>query len=620
MNNIAPIGLVIAGTKTRGGGFAPLVSVGVSPKDEFSNMDRVPLISEKPVYIIKHTQNYILYQIIDRMVKPCDRDTLGVLVVSMTINKDVQLADNKSPYSLLKETYDAFVANYMECGTDGIDKFKDSEINQDIFKKIVNKYPLETQIRKRYFIMNSASQIAGVICVPVEKMNDLFRDSQYREFEKFKEIEVGQNCQTTAGLENLDIPRPIPYRVVVNDKYCGELATRSEIFDTARYFKNTENTKYNNFKFSINMLLSSHEQKIDFDGDSYAQLDETNRCVNCHVHSEEIKYRVIYQLSGGNTDERNDILKYLLENKISITKKGQVLDFSTTHPTYIPASCVYENVSISLNKIQIGKRNLNLDVQQRIDDRVRQVVIAIRITYQQSPQPSLMPIPQQGKREKNERLQANKINFNEAPKQQNGKKKMPMRLVFGIVGFLLGIFIGISVMLPTYIHTRDEKESLRADNTRLKNILSVVATNVQDAGTSSMTDDHEAEEKAKEVERKAKEAEEKAKEVERKAKEAEEKAKEAKEKAKEAKEKYRAQILDLVNKKNLAGCRSHQGWKGNALTYKEKCAVEAILDLDKYKGVAKQQIKGYLKNITFNNWDEIVDAQYDIIKIQVNSK
>ena len=63
------ITLNISGTKLRQAGFADLVILGAFPEAEFKNMDRVTLISEKPVYLIKHTNDYIFYQLIDRRVK-----------------------------------------------------------------------------------------------------------------------------------------------------------------------------------------------------------------------------------------------------------------------------------------------------------------------------------------------------------------------------------------------------------------------------------------------------------------------------------------------------------------------------------------------------------------------
>ena len=74
------IALRIAGTKQRQAGFAPLVTVGVLAGGEGNNMDQVPLVNDKPGYIIKHTEEYILYLLIDRRVKSFDADAPGCSV------------------------------------------------------------------------------------------------------------------------------------------------------------------------------------------------------------------------------------------------------------------------------------------------------------------------------------------------------------------------------------------------------------------------------------------------------------------------------------------------------------------------------------------------------------
>ena len=113
MANNRNIALRISGTKQRQAGFAPLVSAGVLAGNEGENMDRVLLVPETPAFLVKHAEDYILYLLIDRRVKSFDADAPGVLSIALTIGSAVQLADGKSPYTLLMEVYDTFRTLYM---------------------------------------------------------------------------------------------------------------------------------------------------------------------------------------------------------------------------------------------------------------------------------------------------------------------------------------------------------------------------------------------------------------------------------------------------------------------------------------------------------------------------
>ena len=51
----------------------------------------------------------------------------------------------------------------------------------------------------------------------------------------------------------------------------------------------------------------------------------------------------------------------------------------------------------------------------------------------------------------------------------------------------------------------------------------------------------------------------------------------------------RADILELVRKRNISGCRSHCGWE-KYLSSNERTQVESLLCLDKYSSEAKRRI------------------------------
>lgn len=379
MNNIQyqKIGLCIAGTKSRQGGFTPFVISGILAGNEDSNMDRVTLIVEKPVYVIKHTNEYILYQLIDRKVKPCDRDTLGVLSIALTITRDMQLANGKSPYTLLKEVYDKFRNDYMESDGNECDRFINKDVNPADFVSIMEQYPLEKRSSDDYISMNP-SGLSGKLRVPQEKMEDLFRDTQYREFAQFKEIEFGVNCQTTLGLENIEIPRPIVYAIVLGDNRIKKTLSRpDDCFDTASVLKNTQDIRYYNISFCLKDLLNSPEHQILF-GQSSVMLDMDGRCIRCKIHKEEIKYLLEYRLEGGTEKDRQTVANGIALGKIRLLMGENPVSFYSISPrtTKIPASWTRKNAIITPNYEGVFRFNV---IKPNVDDEKRIVIVTIQL-------------------------------------------------------------------------------------------------------------------------------------------------------------------------------------------------------------------------------------------------
>ena len=378
MNSIQSqkIGLCIAGTKSRQGGFTPFVISGILAGNEDSNMDRVTLVVEKPVYVIKHTNEYILYLLIDRKVKPCDRDTFGVLSIALTIARDMQLANGKSPYTLLKEVYDKFRSDYMESDGNECDRFINKDVNPADFVSIMEQYPLEKRSFDDYVTMNP-SGLAGTLCVPQDKMEELFRDSQYSELAQFKEVEIGSRCQTTPGLEHLEIPRPVVYSIKVGDRIIKETMSRpDDFFDTASVLHDTPNIMYDNLSFCLEDLLNAPDYQIK-SGQSSVTLDMEGRCIRCEIQKKEIKYSLEYRIEGGTEKERKELGYLLLDKKVKLAMGKNVIEFSSSSPkkTFIPASVAQQNVGLQIEqRVTFAYR-----VTSTVDDENKHVMVTITI-------------------------------------------------------------------------------------------------------------------------------------------------------------------------------------------------------------------------------------------------
>ena len=642
MNNIQyqKIGLCIAGTKSRQGGFTPFVITGILAGNEDSNMDRVTLVVEKPVYVIKHTNEYILYQLIDRKVKPCDRDTLGVLSIALTITRDMQFADGKSPYALLKEVYDKFRNDYMESDGNECDRFINKDVDSADFVSIMEKYPLENRSNNDYISMNP-SGLSGKLRVPQEKMEDLFRDTQYREFAQFKEIEIGVNCQTTPGLENIEIPRPIVYAIVINDKRIEETMSRpDDFFDTASVLHDTSDIRYDNLSFCLEDLLNSPEHRIQ-SGKSSVTLDVDGRFIRCKIYKEEIKYSLEYRFEGGTEKDRQHVANDIVSKKIRLLIGENLVSFYSSSPqkTVIPASWARKNAVITPNYEGVLRFNVaKLDV----DDENRMVTVTIQIATEvkniatgTSNRHSNLNYPascsekekvkDDYKEEKENKPQNHDDNY--PPK----KTKHGKRWILLTICCFVGVCIGAGIVGATWWMV-GEKKLTRDDSLRIAKLMarkisidSIIPINMDSIGNIkslrplynlvnaeiNRNQDLREEYQAQEAEKKAKaEAEKKAKaEAEKKAKAEAEKKAIAERKLNDA----RNDILLEINKTHdITKCRDHEKW--NDLLKEDQLAVEAVLNLRQYNRTDKKKVEKLLKNKqTYQNWNDLTSTRQEII-------
>lgn len=603
------IGLRIAGTKSRNGGFTPLVAVGILAGNEGDNMDKITVVSEKPVYVIKHSKDYILYQLIDRKVKPCDRDTVGILSIALTIARDVQLANSKSPYSLLKEVYGKFVNNYMEHSSDGLDKFIDKDFDKFEFESILEEYPLET--RSSTYIPMNPDGISGILCVPQDKMIDLFRDSQYSEFASFKEIEIGMNCTTMPDLENIEIPRPKIYSIMVNGIDVETTMKKlTDFFDTAKILHDTQDITYDNIHFSLAELLESPNHRID-KGRSYVELDTAHNRIVCNVYKKQITYTLEYFIESTEKNKLT-VANMIATNQVKLTLGANIVEFSSNSPTktYIPASCANKKIDITPNFTDTHK----FSVHSSVDDTKRSIIVTIAITplktigeaftvqdnrnYKRNT--SNRPTTENSVQKDYEPFQtSDSVDTNTNP---NNFKRSYARLIF-FIGVGIGMCIGFGVW---GIHSFTIGKITSEDSIIIYKIKEA-EKNTQEKAERKVKEEAEKQAKEEEERRAQEEEERKAQEEERKAKEEEE---EAKKKA-EAIAKTKKEILGLVNKKDYAACERHKYWKEH-LTEKERNAVYWVLNV---KGQIKKSVESVLKK-KYSSWNELEAVRSKIEKIE----
>lgn len=631
------IGLCIAGTKSRQGGFAPLMIAGILAGNEDNNMDRVTLVAEKPVYIIKHTNEYILYLLIDRKVKPCDRDTSGVLSIALTIARDMQLANGKSPYSLLKEVYDKFRSDYMIPGSDDRDSFINKDVEQVDFMAIMDQYPLEK--RSSVYIPMNPSGISGTLRVSQEQMADLFRDSQYKEFAEYKEIEIGTgaNCPMMPNLENIKIPRPITYSITVNGRIVKATLTKpTDSFDTASVLSDTQDVRYSHISFCLEDLLDSPEHQIEL-GKTSVVLDRERSCIVCKVHEERITYTLEYHIEGGTEKERKNVANWIVGKEMELTIGGKAIRFSLDSPkkTSILASQASLKVGIILNT----QTTLGFSVTSTVDEIARSVIVTLRIVVPQHDDnsedfvkdrhryyPTYTTQTYKGKVENDYEKDVEKTihHNNHSPKKTN------KRWIFLAISSFLSMCIGAGIVGTTWWFvgnhelTHDDSlkiaKSIPVDSMLTHDLINslqekLIRVDTVYVPTPDITTEDVKRKKDEEVT------------LDRETKEAINKANQTiAEGQKVDKNQARREILALVNEKKLDDCRAHKGWN-EYLERKERLAVEAVLlafpGYEKLSPAAKIKVDDISKR-KFQSFEEVARAQSDIIEIivkdQLNTK
>lgn len=649
------IGLCIGGTKLRQSGFTPLVISGILAC-EVKKMDRVSLVQEKPAYIITHTNEYILYQLIDSYVKPYDRDTLGLLSIALTIKKEVQLADGKSPYSLLKEAYDKFRSEYMTLDKDGYDNFLNKTVNPTDFEVILEKYPLEERLSE-YIPMSSDPDSRSVkLCVSQEKLEELFRDSQYPEFAKFKEIEIGVDNSKTSpsrGLENIEIPRPIIYSIEVNgERKEQKLVRRSDSFDSAKYLPDTEDVKYEQMSFSLGDLLDAPTHRLE-SGNSSAVLDKERSLMVCTIDEKRFTYLLEYEILGGTEEERRKMGNWILNRTVKLTFGEKSPEFFSISPkkTSIPASWVHQTVSYKTEQMV----TFGFGVASTVDDENKHVMVTITIhtpkrdiysgnssDYQGRSYSLNTPAITQtynGKRieddheEDWEKLRSS----NEQPSNKQPFNKTKKRWILLGVCCLVSMCIGAGIVGGAWWFggRLSYDKSLQIAKEKIKTVpfekiisideadALVTLRSLREAIEAKLRPQIEREVKNKIGEQKVAEAK-----AEKEAEEAEAEKKEAEVKAKReaaAKEKQQAknEILKLVNGGDYDKCVSSPYWK--KLNATEQNAVYYAIGI---KGANRERLhddlqKFYKKDIfkkQYQTWQELEDVRSQIEKYQIDKK
>lgn len=626
------INLRISGTKRRQGGFVPLVNVGVFPGVEGDNMDRVPLVAEKPAYIVKHAADYILYQLIDRQVKSCDADAPGVLSIAVAISSDWQLANNASPYRLLREVYEKFLNTYMTPVSDGRHSFIDVDNDSEIFRELLSGYSLEKR-KTPYFRMTPAGQ-TGILCVAPADLEEFFRNTQYKEFAPFKDVEVGCSCgaQVTPVLEKLQIPLPpIVFDIYVNGVKTG--ATMQSPSDN--YTATAPSTSlydYKSVEFSLQELLESPSGMLEKEG-AKMSLDFQKNRIDCNLKKVDINYKFVYEWRDNVGGDAQEKIKAAIERGSLQLKFGVTDANKTLSGNYFVKAT--ELKGQKMNILPSVFESFSLVVSSEVQHKERQILVKITINRK--------AMSSQGNYRSTsvQRLAPNSIVTEQSHQNMNDDAEMPKRNKLDVksllVGFVLGLLVGLAVWWMVDSFFKTDTASKEADSEEVQND-SLTSDNAENNAT--FPTENTSEPKGVQIESgtpqeennntqvelgKVKEGENKeTAEKENSANAALAKAKEAKEKAAQA-AKEKAELIKFISKKpTLNEYRQHSGY--GHLSKEEKTTIEVFLtvvhDFDNYvkKHKLNKRGKNKLKDLknqkyTFRSMEGIENVRGEISKI-----
>ena len=392
------IGLRISGTKQHMGGFRPLVTVGVLPGGEGYQMDRVPSVTEKPVYVLKHASDYALYMLIDRRVKSFDADAPGVLTIALTIPGDSQLADKKSPFTLLQEIYDTFKSNYMTQLPDGRDSFVDKEVESGIFRQIIDRYSLEA--RPWPLVPMTQHCPTGILRVPKDKLEGFFRDTNYDEFKKFCDIEVGTECVCSPGLDKLEIPKLPFYELWFNGKRTGRFFRQKLGEDTLKI----ERKGNQPICITLKELMEAPNLRLRVGGITI-QLDTTRDRILFWTRQPDVHTRLAFKWNSDDENAKSEAISMIRNGRLKI-KLGQsdVSRFVVSGEQPEVNGENIDNMEVTISPENTSKYEFNVGKEIIEQDNQKLLLINIKVTTKDADAaPALEPmskeddIPEGGK-------------------------------------------------------------------------------------------------------------------------------------------------------------------------------------------------------------------------------
>lgn len=213
------ISVRVNGRPASNSGHIPLVSIN-SPQFQLEDKEYVGFNDNSYFFTVKIVENYVIYKLVKNNVRSHNAIRPSTFHIAFSIPKGFQLANENTPYDVLKTLLDVFLNKCLECKDTvrGTYEFKDGLVDQHVLDEAASSFsiiPCETPWR----VMNTKGSI-GYYIGDDQTIKQILADIQYPEFQKFSEIVLANsaNGSTYVPIDNLEIPRKIAYSLYIDNQ------------------------------------------------------------------------------------------------------------------------------------------------------------------------------------------------------------------------------------------------------------------------------------------------------------------------------------------------------------------------------------------------------------------
>lgn len=253
----------IYGNPHANSGFMPIASFNATSSFEVPDVEYGGLSDNSYFFLIKTTAEHVMYTLVKNQVYSYSQNAetrLGSLKIAITIPKDYKLAENHTPYDVLIQFKNHFLASCMKCISPTRDayQFIGANIDQHILDDVARQYELVPHVGPyRPMIGNKT----GCITTDDNNIKLLLSDVQYTEFTNYKEIIVAKSCTSDAydKLQYISIPRQSEYKIIVDGKYLKTVKDVKEEIEVIGK-KDTKFYVNNTLRFTIEGIKANNSQ------------------------------------------------------------------------------------------------------------------------------------------------------------------------------------------------------------------------------------------------------------------------------------------------------------------------------------------------------------------------
>ena len=274
MANINQISLKVCGNPDANSGFQTM-AIFNSPSIEIKDNFYTGFDANSYFFTIKIEKNQVVYKLVKNNVSSLGASRQGSLVIGIAIPKGYKLDKCISPYDVLIELKNRFLALCMTCKDPATEKyeFNTIRVQPNILNDVAGSYSL-VPVQMPYRAMSVGAPI-GYLTATEEQIKLLLNDVQYPAFTKFGEIVVAASVQGTnyTPIPNIAIPRKPEYSIY----YDGVL--QPEVVSDPKKLLTVNGTGDTRF-FENDSLMFTLEELLNGESVPHVSIDIANEIIN----------------------------------------------------------------------------------------------------------------------------------------------------------------------------------------------------------------------------------------------------------------------------------------------------------------------------------------------------